>query len=136
MSTTTSVRFPTDLLYSKTGLWVRIREGIATVGITPEFTQDDDVEFIDLPHLGGVCINDDLGSIETLKASITYPSPITGTIVEVNDELEVETNAINNDHYGDGWVFRAKLTGTEPHGLLTAEQYVAHLERDEDNGHY
>ncbi|SDB50265.1 glycine cleavage system H protein [Desulfonatronum thiosulfatophilum] len=115
---------PDDLLYSASHEWARIDGQEALVGIT-DFAQCQlgDITFIELPSAGdGVAQGREIGSIESVKAATELNSPVTGTVLEVNEELDGAPEKINRDPYGAGWMIRVKLSET-PRELLTSEQY-------------
>ena len=115
---------PSDLLYTKSHEWVRILDREAQVGIT-DFAQCQlgDITFIELPSTGdGVVQGQEMGTIESVKAASELNSPVTGTVVEVNAELDGAPEKINQDPYGAGWMIRVRLN-EEPQGLLSPEEY-------------
>jgi glycine cleavage system H protein len=118
---------PAELKYATTHEWVRNEgDGIVTVGIT-EHAQDllGDMVFVELPEVGEtVDAGDDVAVAESVKAASDIYSPVTGEIVEVNEALEDSPELVNSDPYGDGWMFKVKLSDTsELDALLDAEGY-------------
>ncbi|GAB6057005.1 glycine cleavage system protein GcvH [Desulfonatronum parangueonense] len=117
---------PDDLLYAASHEWARIEGQEALVGIT-DFAQCQlgDITFIELPTVGDTVVQGrEMGSIESVKAASELNSPVTGTVLEVNEELDGAPEKINRDPYGVGWMIRVKLS-EQPQGLLTPEQYKA-----------
>ena len=113
-----------DLLYSKTHEWARIENEIAVVGIT-DFAQEQlgDITFVELPAVGDtVEAGREMGSVESVKAASELYSPVSGEVIEVNDELEAAPEKVNADPFGEGWLIRVRLT-EEPIGLLSPEEY-------------
>ena len=113
-----------DLLYSKTHEWARIENEIAVVGIT-DFAQEQlgDITFVELPAVGDtVEAGREMGSVESVKAASELYSPVSGEVIEVNDELEAAPEKVNADPFGEGWLIRVRLT-EEPVGLLSPEAY-------------
>lgn len=113
-----------DLLYSKTHEWARIENEIAVVGIT-DFAQEQlgDITFVELPAVGDtVEAGREMGSVESVKAASELYSPVSGEVIEVNDELEAAPEKVNADPFGEGWLIRVRLT-EEPIGLLSPEAY-------------
>lgn len=115
---------PSDLLYSPSHEWVRVTGQEALVGIT-DFAQCQlgDITFIELPSVGDdVTQGQEMGSIESVKAASELNSPVTGTVTEVNAELDGAPEKINQDPYGAGWMIRVRL-GEPPQGLLSPGEY-------------
>lgn len=106
------MEIPDDLHYTKEHEWVRVEpDGTVTVGIT-DYAQSQlgDIVFVELPKVDGepVAITRDepFAVVESVKAASDIYAPISGTVIEVNDELPDSPNAINEDPYGDGWLVR------------------------------
>jgi len=118
---------PSDLKYLETHQWVRVdKSGLATVGIT-DFAQQQlgDVVYIGVPELGAtVTGGEEAGVAESVKSASDVFSPVTGEVVEVNELLEDEPEKVNEDPYGEGWLFRVKMTDDgELDGLMDADTY-------------
>ncbi|WP_417659590.1 glycine cleavage system protein GcvH [Pseudidiomarina sp.] len=125
---------PKELKYASTHEWVRNDgDGIFTVGIT-EHAQDllGDMVFVELPDVGAnVAAGDDVAVAESVKAASDIYAPIAGEIVEVNEDLEDAPETVNNDPFGDGWLFKIKAEDpTEVEGLLDAEGYQAVIDEE------
>ncbi|MCX8042692.1 MAG: glycine cleavage system protein GcvH [Desulfobacterota bacterium] len=129
---------PDDLRYTKDHEWVRFDDtGIATCGIT-DYAQSmlEDIVFVELPETGRrVRQRDHIATIESERSVFEVHAPLSGKIVEVNSELEEAPEMINDDPYGDGWLFKieAKGKGKMP-ALLDADEYqdhIAQLEQEE-----
>ncbi len=123
---------PSELRYTSTHEWVRAEgEGVFTIGIT-EHAQDllGDMVFLDLPDVGdAVATGDDCAVAESVKAASDVYSPITGEVLEVNEELEDAPELVNSDPFGDGWLFKVKADdASEVDGLLDAEAYAGVIE--------
>ncbi|NCO37179.1 MAG: glycine cleavage system protein H [Armatimonadetes bacterium CG_4_10_14_3_um_filter_66_18] len=122
---------PEELLYSKTHEWVKVEEGVATVGIT-DFAQDElgEVVYLELPEVGDTVGPDTpFGVIESIKAVSDLIAGITGTVVEVNTLLHEEPERINEDPYGEGWMLKVRLADAgETQLLMSAAQYRQMLE--------
>ncbi|MEC7377181.1 MAG: glycine cleavage system protein GcvH, partial [Pseudomonadota bacterium] len=103
---------PADLKYIETHQWVRVADdGTATVGIT-DFAQEQlgDVVYIGVPDVGAtVNGGEEAGVAESVKSASDVFSPITGEVIAVNESLEDEPEKVNEDPYGDGWMFKVKL---------------------------
>ncbi len=123
---------PDDRKYSKEHEWVKLEEGSdALVGIT-HFAQDQlgDVVYLDLPG-AGVRVEQfaKLGEIESVKAVSDLFSPVSGEVLDVNQEAVDHPELVNEDPSGKGWLLRVRLQDpAELNVLLTAEQYTAFLE--------
>lgn len=125
---------PKELKYASTHEWVRNEgDGIYTVGIT-EHAQDllGDMVFVELPDVGAnVAAGDDVAVAESVKAASDIYAPIAGEIVAINDELEDAPETVNNDPYGDGWLFKIKADdASEVDSLLDAAGYQAVIDED------
>jgi len=125
------MEFPEDLKYTKEHEWVLIEGGTATVGIT-DYAQDQlgDIVFVELPAVGDkVSKEDAFGVVESVKAVSDIYAPLSGKVIEVNDDLPDDPEMLNEDPYGDGWIIRIELTDPEEvEDLMTSaeyEQYVA-----------
>jgi len=117
---------PTDRRYTKEHEWVRVEDDLGTVGIT-DYAQDQlgDLVYLDLPSSGTqVKQLDKLGEIESVKAVSDLYSPVSGEVMEVNQEVIDRPELVNESPYGQGWLVRLRLADpAEVDGLLTAEQY-------------
>lgn len=123
---------PTELKYAASHEWVRNEgNGIYTVGIT-EHAQEllGDMVFVELPEEGDtLSVGDDCAVAESVKAASDIYAPISGEVVEINEELEDSPETVNNDPYGDGWLFKIKAEDeSELNNLLDAEAYSASIE--------
>lgn len=117
---------PTDRRYTKEHEWVRVEDDLGTVGIT-DYAQDQlgDLVYLDLPSPGTqVKQLDKLGEIESVKAVSDLYSPVSGEVMEVNQEVVDRPELVNQSPYEEGWLVRLRLADpAEVDGLLTAEQY-------------
>jgi len=126
---------PADLKYIETHQWVRVEaDGTATVGIT-DFAQEQlgDVVYIGVPEVG-VTVNggEEAGVAESVKSASDVFSPVTGEVIEINEKLEDEPEIVNEDPYGDGWMFKVKLADEgELDGLMDATAYAEHVAAEE-----
>jgi len=124
--------YPGDLQYSETHQWVRVEEGIATVGIT-NYAQDrlGDVVYVELPQPDEEAKRGEpLGSVESVKAVADVNSPVTGRVVEVNTDLDDEPEKINESPYEEGWLAKIELANpAEVRSLMNAQQYVQFLQQ-------
>jgi len=117
---------PDDLRYARTHEWVRAEGDTATIGIT-DFAQNElgDVVYLELPEVGRTLQqNDVFGTVESVKAVSDLYAPVSGEVLEVNDELPDSPEEINQDPYVRGWMIIVKMDDpTELNELLTAKQY-------------
>ena len=119
------MNYPTELKYTKDHEWMKMEGDIAIIGIS-DFAQDalGDVVFINLPEVGDeVTAGESFGDVESVKAVSDVNSPVTGVIVEVNENLADSPEDLNSDPYGS-WIIKVeKITATEE--LLDAAAYEA-----------
>ncbi len=125
---------PSELKYATSHEWVRNEgDGIVTVGIT-EHAQGllGDMVFVELPELEDeVSTGDDVAVAESVKAASDIYAPVSGTIVEVNEDLEDSPELVNSDAFGDGWMFKIKLDDEgELDNLLDAEGYTNSIDEE------
>ena len=121
---------PGDLQYTKSHEWVRVEDGVATVGIT-DHAQDElgDVVFVELPEMGAtLAAGDSFGAVESVKAVSDLYAPVGGEVVEVNGALEDSPEKINEDPYGEGWILKLRIS--DEGDLLSAADYEKLLEEE------
>ncbi|MBK8182611.1 MAG: glycine cleavage system protein GcvH [Candidatus Competibacteraceae bacterium] len=126
---------PIDLRYTENHEWARASDdGLITVGITDHAQQLlGDLVFVEIPEVGRVvAANEGCAVLESVKAASDVYSPLDGVIVEVNETLADNPELINQDPYGEGWIFRIKSVATLE-GLLDAAAYQALAAADEDD---
>jgi len=125
---------PPELRYTKDHEWVRVQDGIGTVGIT-DYAQDQlgDVVYVDLPVPGKQLTQMAVfGEIESVKAVSEIYSPVSGEVIESNQALADKPELINESAYDDGWIMKVRLSDEgEVDKLLTADQYSDYIEREE-----
>jgi len=125
---------PSELKYATSHEWVRNEgDGTVTVGIT-EHAQEllGDMVFVELPDVGDtISTGDDVAVAESVKAASDIYAPITGEVVEVNEDLEDSPELVNSDAFGDGWLFKVKVEdASELENLLDAEGYANSIDED------
>jgi len=124
---------PADLKYHKEHSWVKVDGNRATIGIT-EYAQESlgDIVYMDLPEADAqVEADGEIGEIESTKATSTVISPVTGTIVKVNSELEDSPETINEDPYGKGWIVVVEMdNSSELSNLMDAAEYGKFVEEN------
>jgi len=117
---------PTDRRYTNEHEWVRVDDGVGTVGVT-DYAQDQlgDIIYVDLPAPGtSVKQSEKLGEIESVKAVSDLYAPVSGEVVDVNEEVNDHPELVNESPYDKGWLVRLRLADpAELEALLTAEQY-------------
>ena len=117
---------PQDLRYHKEHTWVKVSGKKGTIGIT-DYAQDalGDIVYIDLPEVdSSVEANTEISEIESTKSTSSVISPISGRVLEVNEELSETPEIINEDPYGKGWIAVIELENpSEVDDLLEASEY-------------
>jgi glycine cleavage system H protein len=118
--------YPTDYLYSREHEWIRVEEDVCVLGIT-EFAQQElgEVVFVELPEVGQVFnAQDELGTIESVKAVAEVYSPVAGEVVEINDSVVDDPEMLNDDPQGEGWLVKIRFSSADDlKALMNAEQY-------------
>ena len=112
--------------YSKDHEWVFLANEVATVGIT-NYAQESlgDIVFIELPETGkSIKIGDQVGVVESVKAASELYSPVSGKIIEINNELKTNPQLLNSDPENTGWYMKLKIGNTEElTNLMNFNQY-------------
>lgn len=126
---------PADLLYSEEHEWVKQEGDKVRIGIT-DFAQDElgDIVFVELPEVGDELeLDEPFGSVESVKTVSELYAPLSGKIVEVNEDLEDSPEFVNDSPYDKAWMVVVEPSDeSELDRLLTAEQYNAVTDQDED----
>jgi glycine cleavage system H protein len=125
---------PDDIKYHREHAWVRIEGKRATIGITDYAQQQlGDIVYVDLPETETeIDADSELSEIESTKATSPVVSPVTGTVVEVNEDLADTPEIINEDPYGNGWLVVLEITDPlELNDLMNKSEYEKFL-RDEE----
>ncbi len=121
---------PTNLRYHQEHEWIRLEGKQATVGIS-NFAQEalGDIVFVELPKVGvTVTAGEQVGEVESTKATSSIYTPVSGSILRVNTELKDHPEVINSDPYGGGWIAVIELSDpAQVDSLMTAAQYDAFL---------
>lgn len=125
---------PEDLRYTEEHEWAKVEDDVVRVGIT-EYAQHQlgDVVYVELPEKGDSFeFMDPFGVIESVKAASDLYTPVAGTVVEVNVELEDAPELVNEDPYGDGWMILVEPTEmSDVNDLLSPAEYAALIEEEE-----
>ena len=120
------MNIPADLKYTKDHEWVKVEGDIATVGIT-DFAQGElgDIVYVDVDTLDEEVAKDEVfGTVEAVKTVSDLFMPLSGEVIEFNEALEDEPEAVNKDAYGAGWMIKIKISDTsEVDDLLSADAY-------------
>lgn len=124
---------PEDLKYHKEHTWVKASGKKATIGIT-DYAQDalGDIVYIDLPDVDTtVEANSEIGEIESTKATSSIISPVSGRVIEVNEELSESPEIINEEPYGKGWIAVLEIEDkSELDDLMDASEYEKYVEEE------
>ena len=125
---------PRNLKYTQEHEWVLVERDVATIGVTWH-AQDQlgDVVFVDLPEVeADYASGDSIGEVESVKAVSEIYTPLSGTIVEVNEELDGAEEQVNQDPYGDGWMVKVKIDNVDELAeLMDVDAYEAFCEGGE-----
>ncbi len=126
------MNIPAELKYAKTDEWVNVDGNVATIGIT-EFAQDQlsDIVYVefrvevgDQVKKNSVCV-----TLESVKAAADVNLPVSGTVIEVNENLAQNMSSINEDPFGLGWMIKVEMSNpSELDGLLNAAGYQKRIE--------
>ena len=123
--------YPEDRKYTREHEWVRVEGNLGVVGIT-YYAQSElgDVVFVDLPEKGKALVaGEELGTIESVKAVSEIYAPVSGEVLEVNEDLREHPEKVNGDPYGQGWLIKVRMGNPrDVEELLTADAYRSHVE--------
>ncbi|MCL5098436.1 MAG: glycine cleavage system protein GcvH, partial [Candidatus Omnitrophica bacterium] len=117
-----------DLRFSRSHEWVRLTDNVATIGITDHAQRElTDIVFIELPEIGrSLAAGEACAIIESVKTASDVYSPLSGTVVEVNQAAVDKPALVNSDPYGQGWLIKLKLSRpAELSSLLSPTDYLA-----------
>ncbi len=125
---------PSELRFLSSHEWVLIDGDVATIGVS-DHAQEllGDLVFVELPELeSALSAGDSAGVIESVKAASDTYAPVSGEVIEINSELEDSPERINDDPYGDGWMYKIKMEDPgEADDLLDADAYTESIAEDE-----
>ncbi|GAB3822736.1 glycine cleavage system protein GcvH [Pontibacter rugosus] len=120
------MNLPENLKYTKDHEWVRVEGDVAFVGIT-DFAQSElgDIVYVDIDTVDKQINQDDVfGTVEAVKTVSDLFSPLSGTVLEFNEQLENSPELVNSDPYGDGWIIKMSIDdASQVEGLLSVEGY-------------
>ena len=124
-----SFKTPSELKYIKSHEWIKIEGDTATIGIS-DYAQDSlgAVVYVELPDVGtSFAAGAAFGAVESVKASSDLYMPAGGEVIEVNTAATEQTDLVNTDPYGNGWLIKIKLGGDQGE-LLDATAYAAFVD--------
>jgi len=120
------MNIPKNLKYTKDHEWVRIDGDIATIGVT-DFAQSElgDIVFVEIETLDEDLESEEVfGSVEAVKTVSDLFMPVSGKVIEVNEEIESNPELVNTDPYGEGWMIKIEIASQEElNGLLNSDDY-------------
>jgi glycine cleavage system H protein len=125
---------PDDIKYHREHAWVRVEGKRATIGITDYAQQQmGDIVYVDLPESDTeIDADSELSEIESTKATSPVISPVSGTVVEVNEDLADSPEIINEDPYGNGWLVTLEMNDpSELNDLMNKSEYEKFLKEEE-----
>lgn len=121
---------PSELKYARTHEWVKIEGDLVITGIT-DHAQDElgDLVYVETPEVGSkVTAGEQAGVVESVKTASDIHAPVSGTVVEVNTDLEDDPDFVNDDPYRKGWIYKIKPDNiADVEKLLTNAEYEAGL---------
>ena len=122
--------YPSEYLYSREHEWVRVQDDICVIGIT-EFAQQElgEVVYVELPEVGQVFdANDEIGTIESVKAVAEVYTPVAGEIVEINEAVGDDPELLNEEPHSDGWLVKVRFSSAaDLKSLMSSEQYEEYV---------
>ena len=127
------MELPKELRYTDEHEWMMVEAGVATTGVTEHAQQMlGDVVFVEMPEIGTELIKDEsFGVIESVKAASDIFAPVSGKVVELNEELGNHPEFINQSPYGKGWIIRVKMSNSDDiNDLMDSEKYKEFLEKE------
>ena len=120
------MNIPSELKYTRGHEWIKIEDDVATIGIT-DFAQSElgDIVYVDVDTLDETLETEEVfGSVEAVKTVSDLFMPLSGEVIEFNEELEDEPELVNSDAYGKGWMIKVKLSdSSQIENLLSAAAY-------------
>jgi glycine cleavage system H protein len=124
------MKVPVDRKYSETHEWFLLDNDVVTVGIT-QYAADEltDITYVELPEVGAkLAAGDQIGEVESVKATSEIFTALGGTVVEVNTALTDHPELINDDAFEEGWIAKVKVESAKPlESLLSAKEYLAFI---------
>lgn len=119
------MKVPPDLKYTKSHEWVRIEGDVATIGITDHAQSElGDIVFVDLPETGRTLrAEESFGTVESVKTVSDLYAPLAGEVIETNAALGAQSELVNADPFGGGWMIKLRLSDPANVDLLDAAAY-------------
>ena len=128
-----SSSIPLDNRYAKSHEYAHADADVAMIGIT-EYAQSElgDVVMVELPAVGSqVEANEEMGTIESVKAVSDLFAPVSGEVIEINESLTLKPELVNTDPYGDGWLCKIRMSdASELDELMSPEEYEEYTEAE------
>jgi glycine cleavage system H protein len=128
-----SSSIPEDNRYAKSHEYAHAEGDVAMVGIT-EYAQKElgDVVMVELPTVGTqIDANEEMGTIESVKAVSDLFAPVSGEVIEINEALTDKPDLVNTDPYGDGWLVKIRMSDpSELDELMGADEYDEYIEAE------
>ena len=129
------LEYPEDLKYLDSHEYVRLDGEIATIGVSAfAINQLGDIVFLELPEVGdAVSVGDSFGTIESVKAVEDLYPPVSGTVIEINEEMIESPESIAEDPYGEGWLLKIRVDNPDDEltDTLSAVEYRAQVEGED-----
>jgi glycine cleavage system H protein len=120
------MNFPENLKYTKDHEWIKLENGVATIGIT-DYAQRElgDIVYVDIDSVGKALNAEEVfGTVEAVKTVSDLFLPVAGTITEVNPALANQPELVNTDPYGEGWMVKVTVESTtDVDALMSADDY-------------
>ena len=121
------MEFPAELRYTKEHEWVRVEGEEAVFGIT-DYAQDQlgDITYVEFPEEGDTLTQDEpIGTIEAVKAVADINSPVSGSVLAINEAVNDDASVVNSDPYGEGWLVRVSVAQAgDLDALMSVDEYV------------
>ena len=125
-----NIQVPMDLYFIDDHTWVLVEDDIGTIGLS-DYAQTElsEIVYIDLPNVGSEVVQGSpFGTIEAMKTVAELISPMSGEIVEINDDLENDPRLVNSDPYGEGWMIKIKIhEPDEIENIMTPQEYLSYV---------
>jgi glycine cleavage system H protein len=121
---------PTNLRYAKTHEWVRVEGDIAVIGITDHAQHElTDIVYVEPPDIGDTVVaGKECAVVESVKAASDIYAPVSGEVVAANTALADHPELVNKDPYGQGWLFKVKMSDPlQVDELLQPDEYANHI---------
>ena len=119
-----------EIYFTKDHEWIKVEDNIGVVGITVYASEQlGDIVFVELPEEGITAeIGKDIAVVESVKAASEIYSPVSGTVIKSNEDLNSTPEIVNEDPVGKGWFYEIKISNNdELSGLMSEEEYKKHI---------